>query len=1340
MVVNKVSISMEGAKGAGQESTVLSRVRLLESGENSEGGTIATRENVRAVIHLSGATRTEATKHPSASAKLGGQELANATQERAKFVTAPRTSIRSSRESVGNQTRSSSKMDHTDLNSLISRESLHFSKGHHARQLPKVDSTVLNSSVLGEAEVPAYPTKSYHGQSPPKVNRSLPSSRTSHEPVEVFTNSSKGSQGRSSPRVDRTFSNTKPHTLTNASAHLANVFQGHPSPKVDFTISNSSSSREPVEVSADLAKGYQSRPSLKVVHTTFHTPVRRIETVQAREVRPISDVTAISPLDGFLKTNLPSKVDAVESHGANRSRRALSASPLRHARNVSPAPSRGRQVGEHDSNVTKNDPRDKTLRSSSLPRPSIDVTDTSGSEKSSSEGVRKRKDSPTMVSHVRAREKSNNVSQFFILKRHHWENRDDKNERPSDAPNGSREDSGRTESNSEPMMKNWKSENQRHVEELQWNALPQRKSADAELSWPSDNLEASRMGKPGTTAYTSSQVENSFPRVGRSYPVGQLGTTLGDFRLQNTCQKPEFNELKRNLNAASVVMYEEKASSAENSSSSGRSSLSHQELGVIAAKAFQLSMVQADTQAMRRENSPLHQILAAKRTRKISKEGKQSQEKEQPRENVVFAYSSAQRLSERLTRAERFTALKRTSTNFHAQNDDTFAGLDASSSSPSPEKSKHPVFGYRKQVVDTKDLQADETFNIPSEPSCVRRSKHLSKIMQQKADHFAACSPTQRNKHESGPTAPEHASRDPNPYFERIFAPRVSQPYRSGQAVKHNEETNSIAREHAQYRERNYRPDARHSSQRHNGFVKETKNQTMPRQSAATGDDKKFSHLQLRFNYPPGSRTNPGQAPNQREKEPFSTFDSRRSRYNTDEPLHEESLKDFAHGKRQQQTLGNKSGRIVPREENRDTEQPTILASEAVLEHDGIDDYSEGTSSSDEERARPEAPQRLPYSTWMASGSTSKVTTFPENFTKDIKKASPTELPNLRYDVREASGNSDKAFPRPAIAESRKYMQLGEPISASQTSSADEDKKGPGSHILTDFSENGNGTCGELSGHDTYTGSLNKHEIRMGSSDSSATTRPDAFLWLHQKYGTQNPTVADSTIPKRASWTTIQVKTNTDIVKNNVDNRAQVIEKNKESDDDDIFFGLEEEETAVGGESRKQEKTAGRNPVRPSRIRTDRSQFEASNTSATTTATQQPSSKPMLTPQTQLTHKDEVKKHSGKTINADETNKSVTSDISSSLIAEKGRKMSRYGPNTVDTIMEEAPVSASVDEDDPSLEEEPIQDENKPSNSVLRNISAIVNSLKHVCTIPRKSYLVQKWFTCHLKIICSTTL
>lgn len=1113
-------------------------------------------------------------------------------------------------------------------------------------------------------------------------------------------------------------------------------------------------SQEPMEASAR-----HPSPTLD----RMGSPLRRDDTVRTLEpagARQTPKMAAKSPANDFRRKG-PSPSGRADPDGfrGTDSRRALSESPLRHARKA-PSPSRSGPMVDTSSNTLfkKLESGDKTLRSTSLPRRPISetsnrsrgeesLTRNSSAQRRGEESparksdAHKREESPARNKSVRKREEflakasgsktraaspaslrakdlsvqtraASPVPRLRTLQRHHWDKRNDGTDnggRGRVTTNASRDDTSSATSSAGSADKNWKSKNP-GIRDEQPKLARMPKRTTVQLSWPQERVEASHVTKQGSTAYSSSQEAKRNPSDGLKLHVGQTVPTIGNVRLHAAARKPGNSELRRNLNAASVIMHDEKASSVGTSSSSGRSSLSHQELGGIASRALKLSQVRANTQSTRCQNSPLHQILAAKRTRKISAEEKQA--KEDPKTKSAYAYGSAARLSERLTRAERFTALKNARSKVRPHNDDVSSSSPASPASA--EKSTHPVFGYSQRAF-TVNTADDSSTLPPAEPSCVRRSKHLSKVMQQKADHFAACSPSRRSRNDTRDGGFQEArdskpSKESAPERERSLAPQVNQQARSAQVIQQDVRISHKTKMTEAYRESINEPS--HDKPWSQPLALPEKSgvlQPNNGQFSANGDKKQFPHIHSRFNYPPGSLSTTVQdrrsaKPIRQQPEP--AFAGRPYRYDGDGAFPEETLPFSAYEKREKQSRG--AG------DNEEADHHMLLASKSQDENDGEGDYSDSASSSDEELSLDFArSQVVSRPIGEARGASYKAVSLRlDSVTAGISRP-------------ESSGNTNKAMQHRKISANRKAKEFGalafassrnlEVVAKREHPFLHETRRGSESLLLTDFSDDGPATVGEQSGHDhTFTGSLNKHEISNDSSDSSGA-RPDAFQWLHQKYGTQAPVVADVSMQKSISAASLLR------VKSNEVKRARIFEKTKDDDDDDIFFGLEEGYA-------DEEDGKSRNSIRSlavglSRIQTDRSQLEASRATGNLNASLQAGTKPVSTPKTESTERDESTKHSGKTVDAVSSEKSVRSDITSSLIADKGRK-ARYRPNPVETIIEEPPVGVSIDEeeDDVSLDEESVTDETKPSTSVLKDLSsAIVNSIQHACTIPGTS-------------------
>jgi len=293
----------------------------------------------------------------------------------------------------------------------------------------------------------------------------------------------------------------------------------------------------------------------------------------------------------------------------------------------------------------------------------------------------------------------------------------------------------------------------------------------AERDWPKERFDAKIQSyKLGPLSSQEGKSKSSDGLGKSTSTTGTAGTSK--IRLPAARFKPLAvgnRELKRNLNAATVVMQEEKASSVGSSSSSGRSSLSHEELGGVASRALQLSKRREDTQATRRRKSPLGVMMAEKRTGKAPGQPASSGLSKPE----VAAYGTAQRLSDRLTRAERFTALKkrqqiRTDHHHHQQQDEESS---MASSTLSPVKKPHPVFGYSQQSLkgQSKYSNTDDTTASP----CVQRSKQLSKIIEEKAASHHATSSLAASKQKDRVVPKRTELNCGQTYQERENAPRT---------------------------------------------------------------------------------------------------------------------------------------------------------------------------------------------------------------------------------------------------------------------------------------------------------------------------------------------------------------------------------------------------------------------------------------------------------------------------------------------------------------------------------------------------------------------------------------
>lgn len=156
----------------------------------------------------------------------------------------------------------------------------------------------------------------------------------------------------------------------------------------------------------------------------------------------------------------------------------------------------------------------------------------------------------------------------------------------------------------------------------------------------------------------SSQDENKVPSEKPTNKPKSLKITpqrmerLNSMRQRSPTFRALNSELKRNLNDASVVMQEEKASSI-GSDDSSRSSLSAKELGNIASKACKISANSRGSRSSRLQNSVILK-LKEKRTQKLATEDNLKKKVEMEPENEL----SSQNKSAFPSRSAKYTALK----------------------------------------------------------------------------------------------------------------------------------------------------------------------------------------------------------------------------------------------------------------------------------------------------------------------------------------------------------------------------------------------------------------------------------------------------------------------------------------------------------------------------------------------------------------------------------------------------------------------------------------------------------------------------------------------------------
>jgi len=597
-------------------------------------------------------------------------------------------------------------------------------------------------------------------------------------------------------------------------------------------------------------------------------------------------------------------------------------------------------------------------------------------------------------------------------------------------------------------------------------------------------------------------------------------------------------ELKKNLNAAATVMKEEKASSIGSSSSSSRSELSHEELSGIANKALNMSKMRGSNQANqdRRKKSPLGQMMSEKRTAKTSS----SQAK--PKSGVsVVSYGSAQRLSDRLTRAERFTALKKRQMAVSTEPPDDDFSIESSSFSPE-KKNSHPVFGYAQQVSANR-----ETTN--SDLSLIRRSRNLSKGMQEKAGHHAASSPTYKQQSQAETKTGGFGGRE---YREQNFAPSSNRRpiyEKAGLEPKQAQTKTASKLDYTppikNFPVRTMKPSfaPAETTQRNRDQIK---NQPSSQQPPPDGKSKyQFSHFHRHFQYPSGSNEPERQQPSVPDFNPngrlgqesldFLAFEKKLSHgttptYGTTPTGGHSTVNDQSNGARpglhiktnaferkhwnDREGYGDRNGEIGrrPGELSISVSASTAESSEYFSGIGSVDDHSSDETGYLRQHVAAEVNDRYPSRYALQRGFQNR--TRQTNSIPDI-----SALSNLQH---------QSAARDPPSSAFKRHIPKKDP-SVTQNESKE--------HLFSDFSESG---------------APNKTPVQnpgsFSSDGSSSGTTQDPLLWFHNKYGVGSPTKgtgANATTPNfstRAKASPI---------------KSKVVSKLDE--DDDIFDGLDDE-------------------------------------------------------------------------------------------------------------------------------------------------------------------------------------
>ena len=753
-------------------------------------------------------------------------------------------------------------------------------------------------------------------------------------------------------------------------------------------------------------------------------------------------------------------------------------------------------------------------------------------------------------------------------------------------------------------------------------------------------------------------------------------------RRTTAVQQRKDSTLERNLSAASAVMSEERASSVGSSSSSGRSGLSQSELGGIAAKALALSNVNnGKNNKPRHGNTTLQQIVDTKRTSNFSSRAGAGASNQTS--TVPYAYSSAQRLSERLTRAERFSALKNAKQSGRTGGPQGFHQHDEPNPAVMSDNYTHPVFGYSKNsmIVNT-TLASEEKPVLSPEPSCVRRSKHLSKALQNKANQFALASPSRRSKGNITELASSHGARN------EVIAPTHNRSY----------EPTYLSQEQNRFDPLGLQGSNRSLPQKHGSFHRDEYPYKVPTDKHQQQYFGPANHRPAgsMHNTPPTLQFQPKYA----SKQPLGlnrTVDQR-----SGHPSHHDQHLSKSSGPsptKDSLTPGQKLEILAREQRSKFQEDQTRYRNINVpsnhnianVQNDDDTNYSgDGVSSVDGDIFYDEPEPVL----------TNPITAEPRLMSNQIRMNQVPHDCGRQVHVRSSNDNlfdnrQSNAYSIDDIQQSYRHIsKRPEPLPVAHPSET------PATACDNTFTGSLNKpytSSTPVTLHDnTFTGSLNPNMILSvnDSSDSSAA-KPDAFRWLHQKYGNQATIVPE--VEARNHSKPNPVISKLPIPTQNIGNE----------DDDDVFFGIDEVNTEDDREQSSKERSLDRMPSPMMKQKADYTESPIGHGNASNAKTK-------------------VKKCKNSPRNFEfsevESIFQSESDQAISLQSEIEQKK-RHRPFPVETKIEEARVSGpkSLEREETIGDDDSEQDENKPPPSVLKNLgSVIVKSIQRACAIPGK--------------------
>jgi hypothetical protein len=692
-------------------------------------------------------------------------------------------------------------------------------------------------------------------------------------------------------------------------------------------------------------------------------------------------------------------------------------------------------------------------------------------------------------------------------------------------------------------------------------------------------------------------------------------------------------ELKRNLDAASVVMHEERESSIGSRSSSSRSSLSNEELGTVAKRAWKLSKIQYQTRASRLQNSPLHQMLKEKRSRKYvvekpsqtisADEAEKIEEtpnsnweaQRSPKSSDISSSNSELRLSARLFRAEKYASVVRHNREPLHSGDHT--SIDDSEQIEKSKGSIHPVFGYSaNQTTATREKNVNDDGTSSENSDSVSGSRSAS-------NDLATTS--------SKPEDPTTSSSSASSHGKTSRSERARQ-------------------------------------------LKAVISMSKRKQStAAVSDESSYESVEVQAS----GRGNKGHL----------------DEYNANRVLMDSALDDF----------GSDSDHV----RNPNSDQPRSDLSDlenSVLNGEGIAQISSGDDSA------------MNWS--VTTGSVSVTTPFAQLNTSSNEGSA-------KISSKASSGGS--------------AVQRLAPI-------PDDDPR-----EVSLFS---------------YTDSNTSSGKEKSSTDGSSKSKPDALRWWQKKYGKKMSGATSSVVPDAFS----KLSPKDISLQDRGFFKSEHDEEYDEDDEDDVFFGLEdddrfptEEPPGFDGEAHEpfsSEEDGDFGIPAPTYENRDMGGDEnETKEEALAASSPPPQASHAVQAPLEPSKKQGVYGHSVRMISEDNSGRSVTSDMTSSIImagkVKKPQKSPRYRPDVVETIREESVeedpngfgVESNAEEEGKSIDDGEEMDETTmgsatntnfestifstqlppppppplPPGHMLLNIGcAIVDTLSNACQVPGK--------------------